>query len=208
MHYQILLKVWAKNAEEALDLAQCSLEETCGDGKNWDYVDEGTEVITEMDLSALGVNSFDELEKRFEGYTKSSFKDHVTRLKEILSLPVAKLIMTEKDALLNIHSENKSIKDYALSLLKSGKFNKWSPKSFNEVLDVVADMIVKDIVKEGLGMFSYHISCIKDCNSALKYPQDYNAHNAHDSSYAEIGEPCNRQKCGLKAFYVLGSRHS
>ena len=206
MHHQMVLKVWAEDAESAESEASMALDDSISTGNNtcgWDYGD--VILITEDKLqSEHGVKSFKELEMTTRKGQTENMENLIGEVKSDLLLVLTPLFLTKDEAPLYINTEDDDLRKYLEQFLKHKKdINR--PDTFEKIHQVITDIVVGIAQKiTGRSMLMYRMEQIKKLQYCLDYPDEGDALQSHENPFAEL--PCD-DKAGLKPFFFLLDRH-
>lgn len=206
----MVLKVWADDAEEAKDLATSALEESVEAENNstgWDYVGDVEVITPEMLQKDFQVSSYKELEEKYTQMRIDNLAAMKANVKRTIKVSLAKRFLPKEEAPLYLQDDPEDFqgefKSYIEKLLKSKKTIK-TPKTFDEVLNGVMDVIEDEIEKDG--MFEYYLNQMHKIQKCINYPNDtYITLQCSENHFAVLNE--DEKVEGQAVYYVYGDRH-
>lgn len=206
MHYTLLVKIRADNAEDALSEAKDQVEQSCGDGRPFDYMSGDIVPVTKKTLKEQGVTNFKALEKKWhDDSLDETINRHKASLKEIFFHELAKRYLCGKEALtyLNYKDQYGNIDKYIqetiekISKTKVAKPN--PPTSLDELAEMIVDMIHHSSF---FHMGFYHVESLDKLISCKTFPTEPSITlNCYDCHFADLGGKG-------KAYYFFFDRHA
>jgi len=205
MHYPILVKIRADSSDDALSEAKDQVEQSCGDGRPFDYMSDDVTLVTKEVLKKQGVTSFKELEKKWKEKLDENIKDHKGGVKDEVFLELCKRFLSGKDALtyLNYKDRFGNVDDKIQAIIEQAAKTKVAKPKLPTALDELAEIIV-DLVRpsDNFYMGMYHLKSLDKLIDCKTYPDEpSNTLYCYDCPFANLGGKG-------KAFYFLFDRHA
>jgi hypothetical protein len=205
MHVDILIKIKADSEDEALSDATNQVEESCGDGKPFDYVSGEPLVVTKAVLKRDGVMDYATLEKNWKKHTNLNLARHKASLKDIFLLELAKRHLSGKEALLytgrkdQYGNDFESLTEVVEASCKTKESKPEVPKDLDELAEEIVDILSPANVHS---MFGYHLKYIEKLQTIKLYPEKpSNTLYCADNNYANLGGK------GKHTYYIIFDRH-
>jgi hypothetical protein len=208
MHHNIVMKVWAEDADDAKSQVSSAIEDSINPEQNnvgWDYSGD-IDLITKDKLqSEYGVKTYSELEKSKLKERDDRMQDLINELHYDLLPTIAPLFLSKDEAPLYVSTENGEFKEYVEKLLKRKKDIK-KPETFEKISEVILNILVAIAKKDtSHSMMMWRMEQIKKLQYCVENDMElcYTLQSS-ENPYAEI--PCDDTK-GLHAYYFVCDRH-
>ena len=208
MHVWTLVKTKAENAENAQAVIEDLMTDTCSEEKRFDYVGS-CEVIQMTDevKQEFNVKNFEELEQKYKDYTTANLKREQERIHEELKLLLLPKYLTHEEAALMVNDKDRRVKMRVEEVLKNPAGAKALPKTLNELVADVAEVLIKSTEDFGSGMLTYNLKGLSELNTSLSYPEEFlTCAESVDCHFIDhtLDEDVDQSQ---PVFYVLVDRH-
>jgi hypothetical protein len=206
MHIWTLAKIHSEDKENARSYVESEFQESVTEDSIFDYVGDVTVMeMTDAVKKEFEVETLEELEAKYRGYSERNVVDGERRIKEELHLLLAKKYLKAEDAALLINDPNTRLQSAAQEILKTDG-GKELPKNLNELVDGVAEAVLASVGDFG-SMFTYVLKNYSHLKSALDDPEDTRtAMESTDNHFIDFTLDAEDDD-SLPLFYVLVDRH-
>jgi hypothetical protein len=205
MHTWTLVKIHAVDHDAAVDEVNDAFEDSCGDDCLFDYVSNCDKVtMSDDDKKNFKVETFEELETMYKGFTTDAVESNERQIKEDTRLMLLRKYMKSEDAALLINDDRR-VKEAAQEILKNGG-GKALPKSLNEMSEDVSELLLKS-----LSSWSSNLLYMMKKQSTLLYAisdkeDRQSAISASDNHFVDFTLDDEQDKT-QPLFYVIVDRH-
>ena len=207
MHTYTLVKLHAKDAGVAKAEVEDLMYDTCGDEKKFDYASVDVLTLNDKEKADFKVETFEELEAKYQEYTKNAVENTKRRVHEELQIILMRKYLPSEEAALLINSKDRRIKSAAEDVLKNGG-GQDLPKNLTELTDQMSEILIGS-TEDVVGMLLYYLREYSILHSALEYPDEFHTAAASpDNHYIDLTESDDSEGDeNDPIFYCLVDRH-